>query len=344
MGRGVLVALCAFLLGACDDPLIIIGDLPGFMRVVVGVPNMQGVQTDSIATRARLTSPLGIAADSSGILYISDTRSRVLRITPAGRMRVVLNQDGCADKNCVGRPQGLAVAPDGAILIADDMSDKVWRLNPSNGDLRALAGTGVHDVAPDGTLATQAPLSSPSSVAVLPDGRVAFTERNANRIRVINNDGTLGTIAANLQVPTAMTVAGDRIYITETGNNTVRAVDIGTGASTHIAGSGLTGFSGDNGPATQAAFNFPAGIAVADNNLYVADLLNNRVRLINLITGNITTYAGTASTNYSGNGRPAGETALLRPTSLAVTNFGFLYISDAGHHIIWRTPIRANLQ
>src|SRR5687768_7565142 len=226
MGRRFLIAACAALLGACDDPLVIVGDLPGFMRVTVGVPDSSGVRQDSIATRARLTRPMGVAVDSAGVLYVSDTRSRVLRVTVAGRARVLLNNDGCFEKTCVGRPQGIAITSDGsALLIADDMSDKIWRLVPANGDLRALAGTGVNGVAPDGTIATQATLASPSSVAILPDGRVAFTERNASRIRVINSDGTLGTIAANLNLPTSMTVAANVIYVTETGSHTIRAVE-----------------------------------------------------------------------------------------------------------------------
>jgi DNA-binding beta-propeller fold protein YncE len=344
MGRRLLIVLCAALLGACDDPLVIIGDLPGFMRIIAGVPDSSGIFPDTIATRARLSTPLGLAVDTGGILYVSDSRSRILRVTSAGRIRVVLNQDPCFQKTCVGRPQGIARAPDGAILIADNMSDKVWRLMPSTGDLRALAGTGVNGVAPDGTLATQAPLSSPSSVGVLPGGRVVFAERTANRIRVINSDGTLGTLVADLALPTAILVAGDRLYFTENGNHTISALDLGSGAITRIGGNGGAGFSGDNGPALQASFNFPAALALANNNLFVSDQMNNRVRLINLATGTVTTFAGTGAIAYTGNGRAAGETSVWRPTALAVSDFGFLYIADSGHHVVWRTPIRANLQ
>ena len=114
MGRRLLIVLCAALLGACDDPLVIIGDLPGFMRIIAGVPDSSGVFQDSIATRARLSTPLGLAVDTGGIVYVSDSRSRILRVTSAGRIRIVLNQDPCFHKTCVGRPQGIARAPDGA--------------------------------------------------------------------------------------------------------------------------------------------------------------------------------------------------------------------------------------
>jgi hypothetical protein len=58
----------------------------------------------------------------------------------------------------------------------------------------------------------------------------------------------------------------------------------------------------------------------------------------------VTTFAGTGTTAYTGNGRAAGETAVTRPLALAISRFGFLYIADSGHHVIWRTPVRANLQ
>lgn len=344
MGRRFLAIACATLLGACDDPLVIIGDLPGFMRVVAGIPDSSGVRVDSIATRARVSSPLSVAADSTGNFYVSDSRSRVMRITSNGRFRILLNHDPCFEKTCVGRPQGIAVAPDGAILIADDMSDKIWRLNPVNGEVRAIAGTGVHGVAPDETPAAQATLASPSSITVLADGRIAFAERNSNRIRVIGTDGVLRTLAANLNLPTGITVSGGQLFVTETGTHTIQFIDLASGARTQIAGNGNSGYGGDNGPALQATFNFPAAVAVSDNNLYVSDQLNHRVRLINLQTGLVTTFAGTGALTYSGNGRAAAETALNRPAGLAITRFGFLYIADSGHHIIWRTPIRANLQ
>ena len=145
MGRRLLALLFVAVFAACDDPLIIVGDLPGFMRVTAGVPDSAGIRLDSIATRTKLTGPAGVAADSTGLVYVGDLRSRIFRISSNGRIQRVLNHDGCATKACVGRPQGLAVAPAGNILyIADDMSDKIWRLNLGNGNLLAIAGNGVN--------------------------------------------------------------------------------------------------------------------------------------------------------------------------------------------------------
>jgi hypothetical protein len=353
----LVVLLSALLFAACDDPLVIIGDLPGFMRVTAGVPDSGGIRLDSIATRTLLSQPLGIATDSAGALYIGDSRSRIFRVTPNGRIVRLLNHDPCFVKTCVGRPQALAVMPGGnAILIADDMSDKIWRLTISNREVVAIAGTGVNAVAADGTPANTATLSSPTGVLVLPDGRIAIAERNAHRIRVIGTDGVLRTLAGTglmgeatdggqaanqpLSLPTGLALSGNTLYVSETGAHTVRAIDLSTGTITRVAGNGTAGYSGDNGSPLLAAFNYPAALAISQNHLFVSDQNNDRVRLVNLQTSTVTTFAGTGSRVFNGNGRPAGESGIFRPAGLAASIYGFLYIADSGHHIVWRTPIR----
>lgn len=361
MGRRLLAVLFVAVFAACEDPLVIVGDLPGFMRVTAGVPDSAGVRLDSLATRTRLTGPAGIAADSNGLIYVADLRSRIFRVTSNGRIQRILNHDPCFVKTCVGRPQGLAVVPgNNALLIADDMSDKIWRLNVNTSEIVAIAGTGANGVAADGTVATAAPLASPTSVVVLPDGRVAFAERNAHKIRVIGTDGILRTLAGTgtagsatdgsaaatspLNLPTGLSVSGNLLYVSETGTHTVRVIDLAAGTIRLLAGSGVQGFSGDQGPAINAAFDYPASVAATESNLYISDQNNDRIRVVNIQTGIVTTFAGTGSRLYNGNGLPAGEASLYRPAGLATTRFGFLYIADQGHHIVWRTPVRANLQ
>ncbi len=355
MGRRLLALCSVLLLTACEDPLVIVGDLPGFMRIVAGIPDSMGITIDSIATRTRLSTPLGVAADSAGFLYIGDTRSRIFRVSSAGKLSVLVNQDPCFADTCIRRPQSIAVQHGGnAIVIADDQTDKIWRVNLVSREVTSIAGTGESATSPDGALAAQSPIFSPTAVVMLPDGRVAFAERNAHRIRVINNDGTLGTIVGTgiegeapdsadaltspINLPTGLALSGTTLYFSETGTHTIRALNLTTGRHSRIAGNGLDGFSGDMGPARDAAFNYPAALVVTGNNLFVSDQNNDRVRVINLVTGTVTTYAGTGSRTYSGNGRPAGEVGLFRPSGLAISPFGFLYITDSGHHIIWRAP------
>ena len=333
-----------------------IGDLPGFMRLVAGIPDSSGITLDSIATRTRLSSPLGVAADSSGFLYIGDTRSRIFRVSSAGRIERLLNHDGCATDDCVRRPQSIAVMHGGnSIVIADDMSDRVWRLNVNTGQLTVLAGTGENAVSPDGANAASSPIASPTAVVILPDGRVAFAERNAHRIRVINGNGTLGTLAGNgdngeaaegapalsspINFPTGLALSGDTLFFTETGSHTIRFVDLSAGSLHKLAGTGVPGLTGETGPALAATFDYPVSLAVIGRRLFVADQNNDRVRMINRETGMILTFSGTGTRTFNGNGRAAGETNLFRPHGLAISPFGFLYLADSGHHIVWRTSV-----
>jgi hypothetical protein len=120
----------------------------------------------------------------------------------------------------------------------------------------------------------------------------------------------------------------------------VQAIDVASGAMRVVAGRGTRGFGGDGGPATSAALENPWALAVSENNLFIADQSNHRIRSVNLTTGIISTFAGTGTTRFTGNGRPAAETSLSSPSGLAVSPFGYLYISDFGHNVVWRTPIR----
>jgi glucose/arabinose dehydrogenase len=342
MGRALLTFIFAMVLTACGDPLIIVGDLPGFMRIAAGVGDSVGTRLDSLALRTRLTRPSGIAAASTGTLYFADESSRVFSVTSAGRLTLLHSSIGCTVKTCLGRAAGVALTPDGsALIIGDGQTDKIWRLNIATREIRSIAGTGVHAVAPDGTPAVTTTLSSPHGVAVLPDGRILFAERNANRIRVIGTDGILGTFKDSLAQPTGLAYADNTVYVTETQTHTVRAIDVATGNMRVIAGRGAAGFTGDGGAAVDAALNAPWGVAVSEDNVFISDQLNHRVRSVNLTTGIITTFAGTGAVRYTGNGRPAAETSLSAPTGLAVSPFGYLYIADYGHSVIWRTPIRA---
>ena len=360
MCRRLIALLFTLSLAGCEEPLVILGDLPGFMRITAGIPDSAGTRVDSLAVRTRLTFPAGLAVDSGGILFITDLRSRVFRVTPAGRIQRLLNHDPCFEKTCVGRPQGLAVGAGGLLYIAEDMSDRIWRLNPANGELVPIAGTGEHGVTADGANARQAALASPTSVVVLADGRVAFAERNANRIRVIGTDGVLRTLAGTgtqgeaedgstaisspLSLPTGLALGGNVLYVSETGSHTVRAIDLGTGVIRKIAGIGSAGFSGDNGPAIAARLDFPAALAASPTHLYISDQNNDRIRVVQLQSGTIQTFAGTGTRNFTGNARAAGETALATPRGLAYSRFGFLYIADSGHHIVWRTPVDVRVQ
>jgi sugar lactone lactonase YvrE len=120
------------------------------------------------------------------------------------------------------------------------------------------------------------------------------------------------------------------LYFSDTFNNRIRRVDAKTGVITTIAGNGDKGFSGDGGPATDAALNEPYGVVVdRDGNLYIADRLNRRVRRVSAKTGVITTLAGTGDARYGGDGGPAPKAGLAEPNGLALApGETALYITD----------------
>lgn len=124
-------------------------------------------------------------------------------------------------------------------------------------------------------------------------------------------------------------------YIADTGHHRIRRVDAETGLTTVVAGVGVVGFAGDDGPATSAKLNGPEGLAIDGlGNLYVADKNNHRIRRVDGGTGVITTIAGTGTAAYSGDTGPATSAALSSPEGVAVDGLGTLYIADRSNHRI----------
>jgi sugar lactone lactonase YvrE len=136
-------------------------------------------------------------------------------------------------------------------------------------------------------------------------------------------------IRARLNFPTAVAVDHQgNLLIADTMNHRVRRVDAATGVISTLVGTGHPRFSGDGGPGHQAAVNEPAALALDnEGRLFIADQSNNRVRVIDLSTGLISTFAGTGSATYDGDGIPAGKASLSGPSGLMVQG-GLLYIAD----------------
>lgn len=199
----------------------------------------------------------------------------------------------------------------------------------------------------DGGPAVQAKLYGPSGMEVDAVGNLYIADTSNQRIRKVDDAGIITTIAgkdgwggydgdggpavkASLQSPTnlAMDAAGN-LYIADYNNHRIRKVDT-NGIITTVAGNGIYGYSGDGGPAVQAKLYGPISIAVdSAGNLYIADLLNNRVRKVS-VTGIVTTVAGTGSYGWSGDGGPALQAKLYHPYDVAVDAAGNLYIADYG--------------
>lgn len=220
------------------------------------------------------------------------------------------------------------------------------------GDITTIAGVG--NFVGEGRLAPQA-LVEAQAIAVDDSGRLYMGDENGGRVRRIDSNGRLVTIAGTgvigfsgdgglatgAQFNWPAGVAVDRqgnVYIADAfGNNRIRKIDALTGVVNTIAGTGTAGYSGDGGLATQAQLRTPNSVAVdAGGNVYVLDSGNNRVRRIDP-AGVITTYVGNGARGFSGDGGPATQASFNaggQLGGLAVDSRGILYVVDFGNQRI----------
>ena len=209
---GLVAAAATTTWTACGEPIAILGDTPGLMRIVAGAADEPGREVGGSATETLLRFPSGLDMDLDGVLYVVDRGNRrILAVSSSGAVRVVVDEVGCS-VGCLLEPVDLAVDGTGGLIVADELGHRVWRFDAKTGARTLLAGTGVSETTPDGELAASSPIRSPRGVAVDEDGRVYFAEGRSHRVRTILPDGTLST----------------------------------------AAGTGESGFSGDGGPATEA--------------------------------------------------------------------------------------------
>lgn len=236
----------------------------------------------------------------------------------------------------------------GSVLCLSALA--VWPAPASEpGTIVTIAGTpDVHNYAGDGGPATQAVLFYPHDVEIAANGDVYISDTQNYRIRKVDPaTGIISTVVgtgepgyagdggpageAELLMPRGLDFddAGN-LYFADTNNNVVRRVDAITGIITTVAGSGGRGFDGDGGPARKALFYAPYEVLVVPNgDLLVSDTVNNRVRRVNAATGIITTIVGNGATGFFGDGGPATEAGLNRPTALVLDDAGTLYIADS---------------
>ena len=317
------------------------------------------------ATNAKLSSPLGLAVDGAGNLFISDLYNhRVRRVdamtgvitTVAGTGQEGFGGDGGpASIARLNSPLGLVVDGGGNLFIADGRGARVRRVDAATGFISTVAGTGEHGFRGDGGLATSARLSSPRGVAVDSAGNLFITELSNQRVRRVDVEtGVITTVAgigeggfggdggpatrALLNTPTGVAVDGaGNLFIAEMSNRRVRRVAAETGVITTVAGTGQEGFGGDGGPAISAVLKSPSGLAIDGvGNLFIADQLNRRVRRVDAVTGVITTVAGAGGRGFIGDGGPATRALLNNPSGVVLDGEGNLFIADWGYSRVRR--------
>ncbi len=272
-----------------------------------GIPGDTG--DGGSATSAELSDPVGLAVQSStGDLWIADEASGVVREVSSGTITTVAGNGfssyggdgGPATSAELNTPFGVAVDSSGDLFIADTSNSVVREVSASTGDMTTVAGDATAGYGGDGGPAVDAELTDPTGVAV---------------------DSATHTL-----------------YIADTGNNVIRAVDLQTGVITTFAGDYNlgAGYGGDGGPATSAQLSSPTGLALdSSGDLFIADSGNNVVREVS--GGDISTVAGNYADGpgYSGDSGLATSAQLSDPSGVAVNlTSGALYIADTGNDVI----------
>lgn len=329
--RSFLFAL-AFALPACAQTYLI------FTMAGNGT---QGFSGDSgPATSAQLDLPGGIAFDSSGNMYIADGANNRVRKVSGGTITTIAGNGtagfsgdkGPATAAELDDPTGVAVDSQGNVYIADSANMVVRVVSPS-GTINTFAGSNSLGAgyAGDAGPATEAQLNVPTAVAVDNQGNVYIADANNNAIRIVTG-GNINTVSGTnyyLNYPNGIWVdsSGD-IFVADTGNERVVEFLANTYAFLVVAGTGIPGFSGDNGLAVNAEVADPKGVAVdSQGYIYIADTINSRIRKIGL-DGTITTIAGTGQPAYGGQGQYATTAPMYFPAAVTVDPTGNIWITD----------------
>ena len=299
---------------------------PGDIATVAGNGTAGYAGDGGPATNAEFYNPSGVAVDSAGNIYIADLYNfRVRKVNASGIVSTVTGTgtqaaggDNGLAANATLYPYAVAVDSRGILYIADTYNQRIRVVNTSTSaitlanvtiqpeNIATVAGNGTYGPSANGP-AANAEFSDPYSLAVDSRSNIYICDTYNRQMRVVNT-GTSPITVANVTIPPG---------------------DIAT-----VAGNGNYGFRGDGYPASGAEFADPDGIAVdSAGNIYVSDLENERIRMVNNASGLASTMAGMggAGTNgygYNGDGIPAASALIAYPRVVAVDSAGNVYFSD----------------
>lgn len=337
-------------------------DTLGFLKTLVGGHLGDG----GLAVEGKITLPYAVLPLPGGAYLIADTGNhRVRKIAPDGILSTVagngdlsLVEEVKATEAGLGQPVSLAWSPDGSWYIADRELNVVWKVTP-DGILHRFAGKG--GVGADFSQgppssngetpsAREVELREPSGVAVSPQGEVYIAERSGHRIYRVTPSGFIERIAGTgqpglakdgdplltspLREPTALAFGPDgRLYVAETGNHRILALDLSSQRISVILGSGEPGSILPEGRSPQeVTLNHPEGLAIdAVGTLFVADTGNHRILKL-IPQGKVSVIAGQGVPGFGGDDSWAVEAFLFEPRGLSLDADGNLLIADSMNH------------
>lgn len=384
-----LVLIASLLLAACGDNLEE-PEVSGFAYNWLGVPGVEGFNGDGHhRLDTRLYWSFDMLFHSDGTPYLIDWNNHLVRKvlpdqtveTVVGSIDPILPGDGeplgleHTPEGAPGltvrlnHPTALVEADDGTILLMAWHNHKLRAIDPVTGNSRILCGGGAGFRGDDGP-AEDALLKQPSALILAPDGSMYIGDQQNFRVRKIDPDGVITTIAGNgvgnltnpgdpggEDIPAlessidweagsnpepsgGLALVGDQLYLAETLRNRIRVIDLTTGLIRTVAGTGVPGYSGDFGPAIEAQLDAPRELEIGpDGDLYIADTDNNAIRAIDLTSGRIRTVVGTGHLGLDQtDGLLATSTSLKRPFGIEFDPEGNLYVMDTINSRILKVP------
>lgn len=358
---------------------------PFYLSTVAGTGVQGFVGDGGVATSCQLNAPLDVRSDAGGNLWITDTGNQRIRAVLASNISTVagggFGNDGQQPLTAtLANPIAVAWDASGSnYCIADTANNRIRKVSSSEGTITTVAGNGNAGYSGDGGSAPNATLNAPNGVTLDAAGNLFVADTTNRVIRKVDLAGNITTVAgngntcnpptakcgdgglatnANLVQPTTVAVdsKGD-IFIADHWGNKVRCV-VGTpggclgsslpvGDITTVAGNGLPGYTGDNGPGYKAKVHHPRGIAVdKDGNAYFADAGSSRIRCLIAVpggcgssqypVGTIITYAFNGKPGFCGDGGPALQACMYNPAEVALDPSGNLFVSGGPDQVVRR--------
>jgi trimeric autotransporter adhesin len=323
----------------------------GVISTIAGTGTAGSSGNNGPATAAQLNLPFGVAVDVSGNVFVADSANASVRKISNGTITAYAGNGtpgysgngGAATSAMLNTPVGVAVDKSGNLYIADQ-GNNVVRMVSTSGIISTFAGNGTQGYSGNGGPATSAQLNGPQGVAVDSSGNVYIADTLNSVIREVTPNGIIQTIAgtgipgysgdgglavaAQLGSPTSVGIdAAGNLFITDSGTR-IRKIFV-SGIINTIAGTGVLGYTGDNGPAANATMHGATGLAVnAAGNVFIPDNFNNAVRELTFTGSNLSIAAVTnGASNQTGAIAP-GEVIVIYGTNIGpATAVGYQFTS-----------------
>jgi sugar lactone lactonase YvrE len=308
----------------------------------------------------------GMALKGDGYLYVSCYLScRILKIelSTGNPISIIAGLNtgpsfsgdgGSAIYAGLNEPTGLNFDSNGDLYIADSKNHRIRKIAFASGIISTIVGTGSAYFSGEGSISVYASLNTPMSISFAGNGDILIADQKNLRVRKITNAtntinsiagygivGSTNSLPGNLSVNFPRGLAFDsnnNLYFADSENNKIRKINYSDGSILTVAGNGVAGGSGDNGPAVNAQLNYPLDVALdPTGNIYFVDGNSYRIRMINVSSGIISTIAG-SSPGFSGDGGPAINAQML-PRGIAIAPNGDIYIAEMANNRIRKITV-----